>query len=520
MESGGHRRSFQQLRNVLASWGAFALSASAGLFLSPFVVDRLGADVYGLWTIVGSLTGSLSVFDLGMRSAVVRLVSRDHARGNHEEASNKAGSLLALYSLAAMLVLLAGAVLTVRLPTTFSLPEPLVTPGRFALMISVASLALNLTGSVSAGVVMAMERIDLVGIADVAFEAFRIVLVLSVLGSGGGLVGLAAIGFTLTIGRFLFLSHTARRIYPELRMVYRKPSRNDVRTILDISLFSTLIYTSVTLAGQAGTLIIGATLPLTIAAYYAIGATLPQYAYSLNRPIAQTVHPRASRLEAENDAEGLRRMILTTGKASALVLLPVVLTFIVRGQTFVGIWQGPEFREPSGTVLALLSIGVFFSGPRHVIQAAFVGSGRHRTLGPWYIAEALIRIAMTFILVKAIGLTGPAWAGVLPGIIMAAGVLPVLCERHFGVPVLPLIAQIWGRTLLSMLPFALALVALERWWPASDYLWFFAQILFVMPLAVFGAVFVGLEPHERSTMLGPLVRRLRSRFLHFGPDRP
>jgi O-antigen/teichoic acid export membrane protein len=510
----------QQVRNVLASWGAFALSAAAGLFLSPFVVDRLGSEVYGLWTIVGSLTGSLSVFDLGMRSAVVRLVSRDHARGDHQAASEKAGSLLVMYSAAATLVLLAGAALTLGMPELFELPAPLVTPGRIALMISVGSLAINLTGSVSAGVVMAMERVDIVGLADVAFEAVRIVLVLTVLGSGGGIVGLATIGFALTAGRFLLLRTTARRVYPQLRIALRRPSRDHVRTILDISFFSTLIYTSVTLAGQAGTLIIGATLPLTVAAYYAIGATLPHYAYSLNRPIAQTVHPRASRLEAENDAEGLRRLILTTGKASALVLLPVVLTFIVRGQTFVGIWQGPEFREPSGTVLALLAVGVFFSGPRHVMQAAFVGSGRHRTLGSWYIAEALIRIATTFVLVKAIGLTGPAWAGVLPSIIMAAGVLPILCQRHFGVPVLPLITQIWGRTLLSMLPFAVALAAVERWWPASDYVLFFAQILLAMPLAVLGAVFVGLEPHERSTMLGPLVRRLPRRFFRFGSDRP
>jgi O-antigen/teichoic acid export membrane protein len=189
-------------------------------------------------------------------------------------------------------------------------------------------------------------------------------------------------------------------------------------------------------------------------------------------------------------------------------LLPVVLTFIVRGQSFVGIWQGAEFRTPSGSVLGLLAIGVFFAGPRHVMQAAFVGSGRHRALGPWYIAEALVRIGATFALVKLVGLTGPAWAAIVPGILMSAVVLPVLCRRHFNLSVLPLVMHIWGRTLLSMLPFAFALVAIERWWPATGYPLFFLQILLAMPLAILGAVYLGLNAQERTELLGPLLSRL------------
>ncbi len=499
----------RQVRNVLVSWGAFVLSAGAGLFLSPFVVKSLGADVYGLWTIVGSLTGSLGIFDLGMRSAVVRFLSREHARGDHEAATRLAAQLRALFGVASVLVILLGAALIIWLPAFFSVPVHLVTSGRLALALSVLSLALTLNGSVSAGVLMAMERLDVLGFADIGFEAFRIALVLLVLANGGGIVGLAAIGFSLGVVRYAVVLRASRHVYPELRRGVRLPNWAETRRILDVSLFSTLIYTSVTLASQAGTLIIGATLPLALAAYYAIGGTLPAYAGALNRPIAQTVHPRASRLDATGDAQGLRDLILGTGKASALVLLPVILTFIVRGQTFVGLWQGEEFRVPSGNVLAVLAVGALFSGPRHVIQAAFVGSGRHRALGAWYIGEAVVRIAATVVLVRTVGLLGPAWATVVPGVLMSCVVLPLLCRRDFGLPLSAMLLQVWARPLVAMTPFALALLAIEQWWSAAGYLAFFSQIALAMPAAVAGGLYIGLSGSERTALLVPLRARLR-----------
>jgi O-antigen/teichoic acid export membrane protein len=503
---------FRQVRNVLANWGAFVLSASAGLFLSPFVVDRLGADVFGLWTIVGSLTSSLGIFDLGMRSAVVRFISREHARGDHEAASRRAAQLRALFGVASVLAVLSGAVLIAGLPRFFTVPDRLVGPGRLALTLSVLSLAVTLNGSVSTGVLMAMERLDVLGFTDIVFEACRIALVLLVLGNGGGIVGLAAVGFTLGLLRFGVVLQASRRIYPELGRGVALPSWQDARSILDVSLFSTLIYTSVTLASQAGTLIIGASLPLAVAAYYAIGATLPEYAGALNRPIAQTVHPRASRLDAVGDAEGLRQLILTTGKYSALVLLPVLLTFLLRGKSFVGLWQGPEFRTPSGGVLGILAIGILFAGPRHVIQAAFVGSGLHRVLSPWYIAEAVVRIGATLVLVRTIGLNGPAWATIVPGIVLSVGLLPALCRRYFGLSRRAMVQQIWLRPLLAMVPFAAALVAIERWWPAAGYLLFFSQVALALPLAALGGLYIGLGAGERQALLVPLQARVRQRF--------
>ncbi|MFM7273396.1 MAG: lipopolysaccharide biosynthesis protein, partial [Gammaproteobacteria bacterium] len=361
-----------------------------------------------MWVLIGSLTGTLGIFDLGIRSAVIRFVAREHARGDHTAASRLASAARVMFLAAGGLVLIVAAGMTFGLGHWFTVPAGQLGESRLVLLITAASLCVSIQGGLYFGVLSAMQRLDLVAVADIVFELMRAALVVLVLSAGGGLLGLALIGLALGVLRFWFVQSRAASVYPELGIRLALPAAADVRMILSVSAYSTLIYTSLTVVAQAKTLIIGATLPMTMVAFYAIGTTLPGYANALNRPIAQTVHPRASRCDAIGDIDGLRRLVLGTGRYSALILGPVALTFLLRGESFIGIWMGREFREMSGQVLSVLALAMLFTAPRHVVQAAFVGSGRHKALAPWYILEAATVLALSLILIPRFGIVGAA----------------------------------------------------------------------------------------------------------------
>ena len=496
------------VRNVLVSWGAFVISALAGLFLSPFVVKSLGTSGFGVWVIVTSLTGSLNFLDLGVRSAVIRFVAREHARGDHTAASRFVATARLLLLGAGALVLLASAGFAVGLEHWFTIPAPLVNEARLVLILSALTLALVLSNGVLAGTISGLQRLDVIGLTDAALELARIGLILAALSAGGGLLGLVTVGLVLALARTVVFRHYARRLYPELQPQLRRPTREDVVAILSVSAYSTLIYSAVGAVNQLSAIIIGAALPTAMVAYYSIGATLPIYAAALNRPIAQTVHPRASRLDALGDADGLRTMILDTARYSALVLLPLVLTFVLRGRTFIGVWMGDEFREPSGNVLAVLSLGIVLNGTRHVMQAAFFGSGRHKSLAPWYLGEAAITIALTAAVVVPFGIEGAAWAAVVPGAVVTLGVFPVLAQRGFGIGPARLVGHTLLRPLAAMLPFAFVLYVMDARVTASGYVSFFAQVAAALPVAILGAWTIGLRADERIAATAAIRRRL------------
>jgi hypothetical protein len=57
----------QILENVGSSWSALAVNVMVGIFLSPFILHRLGDAAFGIWVLIFSVTDYYGLFDLGIR---------------------------------------------------------------------------------------------------------------------------------------------------------------------------------------------------------------------------------------------------------------------------------------------------------------------------------------------------------------------------------------------------------------------------------------------------------------------
>ncbi len=75
----------QIIKNITSSWFALGTNILVGLFLSPFILHRLGDSAFGVWVLTFSITGYYGLFDLGIRSSIVRYVSKHLATGSNEE---------------------------------------------------------------------------------------------------------------------------------------------------------------------------------------------------------------------------------------------------------------------------------------------------------------------------------------------------------------------------------------------------------------------------------------------------
>src|SRR5450432_1170216 len=75
----------QIIKNVSSNWVALATNVLVGIFLSPFILHRLGDAAFGIWVLIFSVTGYYGLFDLGIRSSIVRYVSKYTATGETEK---------------------------------------------------------------------------------------------------------------------------------------------------------------------------------------------------------------------------------------------------------------------------------------------------------------------------------------------------------------------------------------------------------------------------------------------------
>ena len=494
-------RGIGRTRNVLSNWGSYAFSVVVNFLLSPFVVHSLGDVSYGIWVLLGSLVGYLGLLDLGVRGAVTRFIAKFHTQSEHGKATGVASSALVIFTVLGLVAALLAVGMAVVIGKIFQIPEALLSAARIVVILGGINIAVSLVSGVFGGVVAGLQRFDYANAIEIAVGACRAVAIVVALKMGLGLVALAVIQLGMSTIRGMGSYLLSRRLYPELRTSFSAFRPDQLSMIFSFSLSVVLLQVSGMLILFTDSAVIGMFLPVGMVTFFAIAANLTEYARAPVSGISHTVSPWASSLEAGGDFAAVKGMLLLSARISTLVVLPIVLTFIVRGGTFIGLWMGPEYAEPSGEVLWILSLALWFAVAYQVVAATMIGLSKHRGLVPAFFIEALCNIGLSVAWIHHYGIVGVAWGTTVPRLLASVLFAPWYVQRVLGIPMRRFWTAVWVRPGLAMIPFAIGSYLMERWWPASNLFLYFAQVALALPVAALGAWAFSLTPAEKERLV-------------------
>jgi O-antigen/teichoic acid export membrane protein len=513
---GGNRpqaRIPQAARSVLSNWITYVVSGVVSFFLSPYIVRHLGNSAYGIWVLLVSLTGYLGFLDLGIRGAVTRYIARFHAEHNHEEASRTVSSASGLFLVGGLGALVVSAAFALFAVPHFDIPPAYFRAAQLVVLIAGANVAISLISGVFGGILVGLQRFELHNTIALVSTGLRATAIILALRSGKGLITLALIQFGVTVGELLLGYLFSRKLYPELHFAVGHMYRTHVALIFSFGIFALLLQASNYLIYYTDAMVIGSFLPVSMITFFAIAGNLTIYSRDLVGGFSRIMTPMASKMEVENDGAKLREAALKAARYCAIAILPVFLTFIIRGSSFIELWMGPSYAELSGHVLWILSIPWFFGAGAAVLSSVMLGISRHKPVVPVAIAEGLCNLALSIILVRKIGIVGVAWGTAIPNIAVNLLFWPWYVRRTLGVPVREYARSLWLLPTLSLLPFAICSYLVGRFSPATSLLIFFLQVAAILPVAVLGAWFIGLTREERETyapqLMAPLARAFR-----------
>src|SRR5579863_418008 len=86
------------LKNVASNLAGLAVNIAVGFFISPVILHHLGDEAFGLWVLIFSLTGYYGIFDFGIRSSLIRYVSKFQAVDDKEQLARLVNTSLFTYS--------------------------------------------------------------------------------------------------------------------------------------------------------------------------------------------------------------------------------------------------------------------------------------------------------------------------------------------------------------------------------------------------------------------------------------
>src|SRR5262249_13115587 len=131
--------------------------------------------------------------------------------------------------------------------------------------------------------------------------------------------------------------------------------------------------------------------------------------------------------------------LLRSSRLATVVILPIAITFVLRGSTFIGLWMGPQYAGLSGKVLAVLAFCLMPIAGYQIVTVAMLGLNRHAALIPVFFGEAISNIALSVLLVSRWGVLGTAVGTLVPRLVMSVVIGPVYAQRVLGIP----IRQFW-----------------------------------------------------------------------------
>lgn len=468
--------------NVMTNWAAMAVSMIVPFFLTPFVIRSLGVTAYGIWILSFSTVSYLAVLDMGLRSAVIRFVSKAQAQDKPEDAKSAISAALWVRLLISSGVAVLSIVLAMLFPHFFKIPADLQKAAQITVLLFALGVAFTLVSGVFGAVLAATHRFDVLSSISAAQTLARAGGVLLILRSGHGLVPLAYWEVTISLLGGLATCAMALKIFPPCRVRIARPDMEILRKIWSYS-FTTFIYMiAVQVIANTDNLVVGAFVSVGTVAFYAIGGSLMGYSYQVVSSVSSTFTPMASNLEAGGKMEDLQRLLLRGTQGTLGIALPISLALMLRGKTFIGLWMGPQYSQIAGTVLQILIVSQFFGVADGTAASIMMAVDKHKPVAKSAVVEAVLNFSLSVILVKTIGIYGVAWGTSISMAIVHIFFWPRYVHKVLHVPVRRFVWEGWTKITLCAVPYGVVCALTDRYWHAGNLIVFFGQILAVLPV--------------------------------------
>lgn len=501
------RKRSSLLSNAAANYAGQLTIVAVGFLLTPFIIRDLGTAMYGVWALVVSLQGLGGLLDLGVTTSVVKYVAEHHARGETEEVNRVVSTSFLLHTLlgvAAFILTLVAA--WAGLPL-LNLDTGELSVARAALIVAGSSLMFMLPLGVPGNLLTGLRQYEISNVINIVQTVLSGGAILLALRLGGGPTELVAINGVSLVAAYITKWIFAARVLPGLRISYGLANRATLRRIGGYSIWLFLLDTAKRIFYNADAVLIAAFLPVSAVAAYNLGFKPASAISYFSGPLVSVFLPAASEMDARQEVEKLRSLLISGTRVALALTLIAVLWLLVFGRQAMEIWVGPGHEDALPVLYIFL--GVFLvSAAQNPSGAILKGIGRVRALSISVLVEYAANIALSLLLIPRIGVSGAALGTLIPAVVNDLVVIPwLVCRaldvdyRAFLVKTLPGVTAATVATLALLLPLGgllkeASLLSLALGGAATLFLFGFFYLMF------------GVSKSERALLREGIAARL------------
>lgn len=417
----------QFFKNVFSIYIGMIIGIVITFFFTPYLVDELGKEQYGVWQLAFSILAYMGLADIGMKQSIVRYISKYYATKDWHQLNQVFSSSVPVYGIIASVILVVVSVIGFAAIQHFQLPDELVEVAKYTFLFLGLDQVLTYI-FIPFTALGAFHRFDISNAFRVGRQVVQTILIVLLLEMGYGLVAMAGMIVVLNLFTQLGMNYVRQRMFPEMRFSRALINRDKTRELLHYGIFSFLIVVTWIVIFQTDNIVIGYFISMEAVALYSVAAALVTQVRGAIGVMATPLVPTISHLESGEQFEMIRTIYRKSTRYLYFVSGFITVSILIFGRPFINLWLGPDFEQSVIIIHILIVAGAFYL-PQSICNSILLGISRHKIA--FYIlgSEALSNIILSIILVKTMGIIGVALGTAIPQIIIYVFVYPVVFHR-------------------------------------------------------------------------------------------
>lgn len=350
--------------NMFASLVAYILNFGISFFLSPYLIESVGADSYGFISLSNTLISYISLITVALNSMASRFITIKLHENNLKKANMYFNSVLISNIFLSGIILIPGTVFIVQLEKVINVPNNILKDVKILFALTLITFLISLIGNVFSVATFAKNRLELSSLRDSALNIIKAVLLIGAFAIfKPSIVFMGIASMVLAVGTVLTNMLYTKKLMPEIKLSLKDFDFISVKEILASGIWNSFNKLSSILSTGLDLLITNIFIGAAPMGVLSIAKTLPGIILGVFGMLASVFSPQLTISYAKGKFDEIRNQLLGSMKILGMIAsIPMVFLFVF-GKEFFLLWVPTQDAVLLQKLSVATCLGFVFSLP-------------------------------------------------------------------------------------------------------------------------------------------------------------
>lgn len=447
--------STQRKTGAILSYVTIIVNTLIQLLYTPLLIRMLGQSEYGLYSLVASIIGYLTIMDLGFGNAIIVYTAKYRAQNKIEEEKKLHGMFNLVFKIIGVFAALVGLILFFNVNNIFGNKMTNIELHKMQIMMLILSFNLFITFSFAIynSIISAYEKFTFQKIVAIIQSIIKPLLMIPLLFLGFKSITLCIV---ITIANLItvFSNYIYCKKKLNISIKYNGFDKKLFSTILGYSIWIFLGVIVDKINWSVDNFILGAVSGTIAVSIYSIASTLNQLFCNLSTAISGILLPKISKMVAKNNNnKELTNEFIKVGRLQYYIIFLMASGLVLVGKEFFNIWAGKGY-EDAYYIALLLILPVCIPLIQNLGISIMQAKNMHRFRS---VLLALISIANIFISIPLAKMYGGIGAAIGTGLSLLIGnglIINIYYQKRVGINII----KFWKEIIKMTIPFIIPIL--------------------------------------------------------------